>query len=57
MDEAPEQFVLIGEPVPVRVPAVEWAAWFAGDTVCGRYWVEVSPHLGLRLLVLVERDI
>ncbi len=36
-----EQLSLIGDPTPVRVPAVEWIAWLADDSVRARYWAKV----------------
>ncbi len=36
-----EQLALIGEPSPVRIPAVEWGRWLADQTVQTRYWAKV----------------
>ncbi|MFI0818244.1 hypothetical protein ACH4TX_16070 [Streptomyces sp. NPDC021098] len=36
-----EQLALVGEPTPVRIPAVEWAAWLAKESVRARYWAKV----------------
>lgn len=36
-----EQLALIGEPAPVRIPAVEWATWLADESVQARYWAKV----------------
>jgi hypothetical protein len=36
-----EQLALIGEPTPVRIPAVEWANWLADESVRARYWAKV----------------
>ncbi|MFJ8385543.1 hypothetical protein ACIQ9Q_13725 [Streptomyces sp. NPDC094438] len=40
-EELPEQLALIGEPTPVRIPAVEWTAWLADESVRARYWAKV----------------
>ncbi|MET7315217.1 MULTISPECIES: HNH endonuclease [Streptomyces] len=37
----PQQLALIGEPAPVRIPAAEWAAWLADESVRSRYWAKV----------------
>ncbi|WP_244190410.1 hypothetical protein [Streptomyces caeruleatus] len=36
-----EQLALIGEPTPVRIPAVEWESWLADESVQARYWAKV----------------
>lgn len=36
-----EQLALIGEPTPVRIPAVEWSVWLANESVQARYWAKV----------------
>lgn len=36
-----EQLALIGEPTPVRIPAVEWTAWLSNEAVQARYWAKV----------------
>ncbi|MFE0177647.1 hypothetical protein ACFWZ2_35580 [Streptomyces sp. NPDC059002] len=36
-----EQLALIGEPSPVRIPAVEWESWLADESVQARYWAKV----------------
>jgi hypothetical protein len=36
-----EQLALIGEPTLVRIPAVEWTAWLADESVRARYWTKV----------------
>ncbi|MGX1483185.1 hypothetical protein RKD45_002261 [Streptomyces griseus] len=36
-----EQLSLIGEPTPVRIPAVEWMSWLANESVRARYWAKV----------------
>lgn len=36
-----EQLSLIGEPTPVRIPAVEWMRWLADESVQTRYWAKV----------------
>lgn len=36
-----EQLALVGEPTPVRIPTVEWAAWLAKESVRARYWAKV----------------
>ncbi|MFE7118543.1 hypothetical protein ACFU99_24315 [Streptomyces sp. NPDC057654] len=40
-EELPEQIALVGEPSPVRIPAVEWAVWLADEAVRSRYWAKV----------------
>ncbi|WP_261988174.1 hypothetical protein [Streptomyces sp. gb1(2016)] len=40
-DPADEQLALIGEPTPLRIPAVEWAACLADESVRARYWAKV----------------
>ncbi|WP_411143139.1 hypothetical protein [Streptomyces sp. x-80] len=40
-EDLPEQLALIGEPSPVRIPAVAWTAWLADDSVRTRYWAKV----------------
>ncbi|MEV0178984.1 hypothetical protein AB0I54_06700 [Streptomyces sp. NPDC050625] len=32
-----EQLALIGEPAPVRIPAAEWTAWLADESVRAHY--------------------
>lgn len=39
--EVPEQLALIGAPSPVRIPAVEWSAWLADESIRTRYWAKV----------------
>ncbi|WP_249401809.1 hypothetical protein [Streptomyces sp. YIM 121038] len=41
VEDLPEQLALIGEPSPVRIPAVEWTAWLADESVRARYWAKV----------------
>ncbi|MFF2026995.1 hypothetical protein ACFVW2_35070 [Streptomyces sp. NPDC058171] len=43
-----EQLSLLGEPTPVRIAAVEWAAWLADESVRARYWAKVhrNPFTG-----------
>ncbi|MET9148647.1 hypothetical protein [Streptomyces sp. NPDC004042] len=36
-----EQLALIGQPPPVRIPAAEWTAWLADESVQARYWAKV----------------
>lgn len=36
-----EQLALIGEPTPVRIPAVEWESWLADESVQARYRAKV----------------
>ncbi len=36
-----EQLSLLGDPTPVRIAAVEWAAWLADESVRARYWAKV----------------
>ncbi len=36
-----EQLSLLGDPTPVRIPAVEWTAWLADESVRARYWAKV----------------
>ncbi|MFD6417044.1 hypothetical protein [Streptomyces sp. NPDC060194] len=40
-DPVDEQLALIGEPTPLRIPAVEWAAGLADNSVRARYWAKV----------------
>ncbi|QHC26402.1 hypothetical protein GR130_38570 [Streptomyces sp. GS7] len=40
-EDLPEQLALIGEPSPVRIPAVEWSTWLADESVQARYWAKV----------------
>ncbi|MFF1505865.1 hypothetical protein [Streptomyces sp. NPDC058326] len=39
--EHPEQLALIGDPSPVRIPAVEWTVWLNDSSVRARYWSKV----------------
>ncbi|GAA2250650.1 hypothetical protein GCM10010232_43240 [Streptomyces amakusaensis] len=39
-----EQLSLLGEPTPVRIAAVEWAAWLADESVRARYWAKVHRN-------------
>ncbi|KOU85346.1 hypothetical protein ADK94_16260 [Streptomyces sp. XY593] len=43
-----EQLSLLGDPTPVRIAAVEWAAWLADESVQARYWAKVyrAPATG-----------
>jgi hypothetical protein len=36
-----EQLALVGEPSPVRIPAVEWKGWLSDKAVQARYWAKV----------------
>jgi hypothetical protein len=37
----PLQLSLIGDSLPVRIPATEWSAWLADNSVRARYWAKV----------------
>ncbi|MFF3554571.1 hypothetical protein ACFYXL_14320 [Streptomyces tsukubensis] len=37
----PEQLALLGDPVPVRIPAAEWSGWLRDPAVQARYWAKV----------------
>lgn len=36
-----EQLSLIGDPIPVRISAVEWTTWLTDVSVRTRYWAKV----------------